>query len=147
MAVRLAFPSPSFIKLHKLVRFGIATAVLCLAEVTPLAHAQDARWYQLSEQVVQLQEQGKISEAMPIAQQAVNAAQSAYGPADRHLALSLNVLGVLLTDQEKFAEAETSLQRALAIFTKTTGAESADAATVLANLGNLSRLEGHYPDA
>jgi CHAT domain-containing protein len=111
------------------------------------ARAQESRWYQLSEQVVQLQEQGKTADAIPIAQQAVNAAQSTYGPSDQHLGLSLNVLGVLLTDQEKFAEAEATLERALPIMTKASGAMSRDAATVLGNLGDLYRVEGRYRDA
>ena len=113
----------------------------------PAARAQEARWFQLSEQVVKLQDQGRIAEAVPLAQQAVRTAEATYGPADRHLGLSLNVLGVLLTDQEKFADAETSLQHALAIMNKVSGTESRDAATVMDNLGNLYRLEARYSEA
>ena len=88
-----------------------------------------------------------MSEAIPVAQQAVTIAEGTFGPSDRHLGLSLNVLGVLLTDQEKFADAEAALQRALPILNKASGAESRDAATVLGNLGNLFQREGRYPDA
>lgn len=109
--------------------------------------AQDARWYQLSERLVQLKEQGRIAEAIPVAQQVVRIAEATYGPADRHLGLSLNVLGVLLEDQEKFEEADTTLHRALEVMTRASGADSSDAASVLGNLGELFRLEGHYPEA
>ena len=148
---QLVFPSSRPSKARRLPGLSriraIAAGVLCLAGVLPLAHSQDSRWYQVSEQVVQLQQQGKISEAIPLAQQAVQLAESTYGPSDRHLGLSLNVLGVLLTDQEKFADAEASLQRALGIMNKVSGAESRDSASVLGNLGNLYRVEARYSDA
>jgi CHAT domain-containing protein/Tfp pilus assembly protein PilF len=111
------------------------------------AAAQDARWLQLSQQVVQLNDQGKIVEAIPMAQEAVRVAEATYGPADRHLGLSLNVLGVLLKEREQLADADACFRRALTIMAKASGAESRDVATVLDNLGDLYRTKGQYPDA
>jgi CHAT domain-containing protein/Tfp pilus assembly protein PilF len=117
-------------------------ALCCLPAV-----AQEAHWYQMSEQVVQLRDRGKIAEAIPLAQETVRVAEATFGPQDRHLGLSLNALGVLLTSQEKFADADAALRRALAIMVKASGAESRDVASVLDNLGDLYRNRGQYPDA
>jgi CHAT domain-containing protein/Tfp pilus assembly protein PilF len=125
----------------------IAAELLLLGGLMQPANAQDARWYQLSEQVVQLQEKGRAAEAIPPAQEAVHVAEATYGPQDRHLGLSLNVLGVLFEEVEKFADADATLRRALDVMTRTSGAESRDAASVLGNLGELYRLEGSYPQA
>lgn len=126
---------------------AIALGVLVIGGSLQVTHAQGARWYQLSEQVVQLQENGRIAEAIPIAQQVVRVAEATYGPADRHLGLSLNVLGVLLEDEEKFNDADATLHRALDVMTRSSGMESSDTASVLGNLGELYRLEGRYPEA
>jgi CHAT domain-containing protein/Tfp pilus assembly protein PilF len=125
----------------------IAAEMILLIALMPSASAQNARWYQLSEQVVQLQEKGKIAEAIPLAQDAVRVAEATYGPQDRHLGLSLNVLGVLFEDVEKFTDADATLRRALDVMTRASGAESRDTASVLGNLGELYRLEGRYPEA
>lgn len=126
---------------------ALAFGMLISAALLSSALAQEARWYQLSEQVVQLQRQERSAEAIPIAQQAVRVAEATYGPADRHLGLSLNVLGILLSDRESLADAETTLQRALGVMTKASGSESGDVASVLDNLGNVYRKQGRYPEA
>jgi CHAT domain-containing protein len=128
--------------------FARACAFLFLAALASIsAAAQEARWYQLSEQAVQLKNQGKEAEALPLEQQAAQVAESTWGPEDAHLGLSLNVLGILEMDLEKFSDAETNLKRALEIITRTKGAESSDAASVLNNLGILYQDQANYPAA
>lgn len=124
-----------------------AGAVCLLAATVGQAHAQYQRWYDLSEQAEKLNEQGNYAAALPIEQQALQVAQSTWGPNDRHVALSSNFLGILEQDLEKFADAETHLNQALTLDTKNEGAEGKDTATDLANLGNLYQDEGKYPTA
>ena len=100
---------------------AIASELLLLGGLIQPAPAQDARWYQLSEQVVQLQEKGKSAEAIPPAQEAVRVAEATYGPQDRRLGLSLNVLGILFEEVEKFADADRMLRRALVVMTRASG--------------------------
>jgi CHAT domain-containing protein/Tfp pilus assembly protein PilF len=126
-------------------------ALVCLAAVvatalTSRAAAQDARWRQLTEQASQLREHGKAAEATALAQEAVRVAQATYGPDRPQIALSLNLLGLLLKEQEKFADAETDLRSALAINVKVYGQQSRDVATILNNLADLYRVEGKYGD-
>src|SRR5580704_6911732 len=88
---------------------GVLALLLAAASSVPAA-AQDARWRQLTEQASQLRDQGKAAQATPLAQEAVRVAQATYGPDRPQVALSLNLLGLLLKEQEKFADAETALR-------------------------------------
>ncbi len=124
-----------------------AGAVCALVAITLAAYAQFQRWYDLSEQAEKLHEAGNDAAALPLEQQAEQVAEATWGPNDRHVALSSNMLGILDMDLEKFSDAEMNLNRALAIDTKAGGAESKDLATDLSNLGLLYQDEGKYPAA
>ena len=121
--------------------------VIIFASVFLSARAQQSRWYQMSEQVVQMDQQGKGAEAIPLAQQTVSVAESTFGPNDVHVGLSLNRLGLLLQHQEKFTDAETAFRRALNIFEAAYGQNNSQVAAVAGNLGNLYREAGRYSDA
>lgn len=127
---------------------GYLAAVLALTSfsIAP-AVAQQARWYQLSEQVLQLREHGKFSEALPLAQEVVQVAQATYGQDDRHVALSLNELGLVFENLEKFPDAEAALRQAESINEKLYGLQSNETASNLNNLADLYRVEGRYADA
>jgi CHAT domain-containing protein/Tfp pilus assembly protein PilF len=131
----------------------VPRAVACLRVAFILAvssfpaDAQDSRWRQLAEQVTQLREQGRIAEAIPLAQETVRVAETTFGANDPRVATSLNEQGLLVKDQEKFADAETLFRRALAISQKAEGQESRSVASILNNIGDLYRIEGKYPDA
>jgi CHAT domain-containing protein/Tfp pilus assembly protein PilF len=144
-SLRAAFAGRSAVaQTHGILRVGTLCA---LATTLMSAPAQEARWYQLSEQAVQLKNQGKLAEALPFEQQAAQVAESTWGPEDVHLGLSLNVLGILEMDLEKFTDAETHLKRALEIMTRTKGAESSDVGSVLNNLGILYQDQANYAAA
>ena len=76
---------------------------LTLAASLHQATAQEARLYQLSEQVLHLRQQDNAAEATPLAPEAVTVARATYGPENPQVRLSLNEFGLLLKDQEKFA--------------------------------------------
>jgi CHAT domain-containing protein len=111
------------------------------------ARAQFQRWYDLSEQAVQLKNQGNDAAALPIEQQAEQVAEATWGANDQHVALSLNVMGLLEMHLEKYSDAETNLKRAVEIFTKIEGAQSKDAAAALDNLGILYQTLARFADA
>lgn len=143
--LRAALDRPAF---HCLVLLFAALAALLPAS------AQEARWNQMSVQVDQLRQQGRTAQAIPLAQQAVQVAQATFGPNDRRVGISLDELGLLLSDQGDFAGAETSLRRALAVFQKNAGPQSKDIGTTLLNLARLygdhgrwGEAEGAYHDA
>ncbi len=119
---------------------------MLIAAVTH-APGQAARWAQLRQQAVQLEGQGNYAAALPLEQQAVLAAQAAWGPQDLHLAVTLNALAIAYQNLEKFTDAEANFKQALAIFTKAQGEESSDGAMVLNNLATLYLDLGRYPDA
>jgi tetratricopeptide (TPR) repeat protein len=121
----------------------ILSAFVILLSASP----QEARWVQMSQQVGQLREEERITQAISLAQQTVQVAQTTFGPDDRRVGLSLNVLGLLLSDQDDFADAEASLRRALAILQKASGPQSKDAGAPLLNLAHLYRDHGRWGQA
>jgi CHAT domain-containing protein len=127
------------------LRVGVVCALA--AALTPAVHAQFQRWYDLSEQAVQLKNQGNDAAALPVEQQAEQVAQATWGPNDAHVGLSLNVIGILEMHLEKYSDSETNLKRALDIFTKAEGLQSKNTASVLDNLGVLYQTLARFSDA
>ena len=128
-----------------LVRVGVVCALV--TSLAPAAHGQFQRWYDLSEQAVQLKNQGNDAAALPVEQQAEKVAEATWGPNDQHVALSLNVMGLLEMHLEKYSDAETNLKRAADIFTRIEGAQGKDVAAALDNLGILYQTLARLPDA
>jgi CHAT domain-containing protein/Tfp pilus assembly protein PilF len=124
----------------------LAVAFIAAVAFLPAA-AQDAHWRQLSEQVIQLRQQGRIAEAIPLAQEAVRVAQATFGSDSPRVAVSLTVLGLLEKNQEKFADAESLYRRALSICLKAEGQESANVASILNDIADLYRIQSRYADA
>ena len=131
---------------HCRIALRVAAVCVLLAAVAQ-APGQAARWVQLRQQAVQFEGQGNYAAALPLEQQAVQAAQAAWGPQDLHLAVTLNALAIAEQNLEKFDEAEANFKQALAIFTKAQGEESSDGAMVLNNLATVYLDLGKYPDA
>ncbi len=122
--------------------------IFCALAASLPAHAQFQRWYDLSEQAVQLQNQGNDSASLlRWRQQAEKVAEATWGPNDAHVGLSLNVMGILLMHLEKFSDSEANLKRALDIFTKAEGLQSKNTASVLDNLGVLYQTLARFADA
>jgi CHAT domain-containing protein len=129
-------------------RRALGAGVLCaLVSGTALAHAQEARWDQLSSQVVELMNQDKAQQALPLAQQALQVAQATWGPADKHVAVTAAVLANLNLELERLGDAEGNLKQALAIYTKLEGPGGRETANALSNLGNVYLKEANYQAA
>jgi len=130
-----------------LSRRNLPVAFLLVAFLCLPCAAQKKRWKQLNDQVKQLYAQGHYAEAIPIAEEAVRAAEAAFGPEHPHLATVLNNLAELYRAQGKYAEAEPLYQRALRIYEKALGPEHADVAAPLNNLALLYGTQGRYAEA
>jgi CHAT domain-containing protein len=129
---------------------GIAVKPAVLAGLflaVSLAFAQEERWAQLSQQAEQLRQQGRINQAIPLAEQAVKVAEAAFGPNDRRTGLSLDELGLLYKNLDDLPDADNCFRRALAIFKAAGGSQSKDAGTVLLNLADLYADHGRWGEA
>jgi tetratricopeptide (TPR) repeat protein len=72
----------------------------------------------LSQQIIQLRNQGRYSEAIPLAQRVVAIQQKTLGPEHPDVATSLNNLAVLYRVQGRYTEAEVLYKRSLEITEK-----------------------------
>jgi CHAT domain-containing protein/Tfp pilus assembly protein PilF len=101
----------------------------------------------LNQQVVQLYNRGRYSEAMPLAQRALAIQEKALGPNHPSVANLLSNLAFLYINQGRYAEAEPLYKRSLAIREKALGSDHPDVAASLGNLAQLYKDQGRYADA
>ncbi|MBD2355712.1 tetratricopeptide repeat protein [Tolypothrix sp. FACHB-123] len=116
----------------------------------PLSAQQSAELAEaerLSQQVMQLYQQGKYSEAIPLAEKALTIREKVLGKEHLDVALSLNNLAALYREQGRYAKAEPLYLRSLAIREKVLGKEHPDVATSLNNLAALYDSQGNYAKA
>jgi tetratricopeptide (TPR) repeat protein len=125
------------------------TAFLLLLSVVP-ASAQEntaAEADQLDKRVVELYQQGKYAEAVPLAQRAAEIHKRVLGEDHPGYATSLNNLALVYKAQGKYAEAEPLYKRSLAIREKVLGPDHPNVATSLNNLAGLYADQGKYAEA
>jgi len=128
-------------------RFSLLCLFLIALLGVPALPAQEARWKQLNQQVLELNRQGKYAEAIPIATEAVKVAEAAFGPEDEKVGTVLNNLAELYESQGKYGEAEPLFQRALRICEKALGPDHPDLASYINNLAKLYKEQGKYDQA
>ncbi len=109
--------------------------------------AQQDRWKQLFEQSGQLENAGRYSEALPVAQEAEKIAESTFGPDAAFTSASLNRVATIYDDLGRYSDAESTLKRALDIGIKTVGANHPGVASMLNNLASVYESEARYADA
>jgi tetratricopeptide (TPR) repeat protein len=125
----------------------LALAVLFAAAFVQPAPAQETNWKEVNNRAVQLYQQGKYAEAIAAAREALQVAETSFGPDHPNTALSLNNLASLYREQGQYAEAEPLLLRALAVLEKLRGPEDLSVANAASNLAVLYQSEGRYADA
>jgi tetratricopeptide (TPR) repeat protein/CHAT domain-containing protein len=103
-------------------------------------------WLKLNRQVVKLYNQGKFNEAIDIAEEALNLAQSLYPGDHPDVATSLNNLAALYDSQGRYSEAECLYLQALEMRKRLFNGDDPDVATSLNNLGYLYDLQGRYSE-
>ena len=101
----------------------------------------------LNQRIVELFEQGKYQEAIPLAEKAVEMERRLRGPEDPEFVTSLNDLAFLYHKMGEYAKAEPLFQQALRIRQKVLGPERPDTARSLSNLGDLYDDMGEYAKA
>ena len=101
----------------------------------------------LDQQVVQLYQQGKFSEAIPLAEQSLAIRKSILGENHLDVAGSLNNLAELYENQGRYSEAEPLLKQTLELFRRILGENHPNVALSLNNLAELYYSQGRYSEA
>jgi len=109
------------------------------------AELQEAE--RLNQRVVELYQQGKYAEAIPLAEKALAIREKVLGAEHPDVATSLNNLALLYKSQGNYSSSEPLYLRSLAIDEKVLGAEHPSVATSLNNLAELYRTQGNYSKA
>ena len=104
-------------------------------------------WQALADEADALYRKGDPERAMELGRTALEAAEKNAGPDHPDVAVSLNLLALLLQAQGQYAEAEPLYKRALAIYEKAHGPDNPDLATCLDNIASLYDAMGKYSEA
>ena len=111
------------------------------------AHSQTKEAGALNAQFTKFYQQGRYSEALPVAQRILAILEKSLGPDHPSVATWLNNLAEMYKQQGRYADAEPLLKRALAIQEKALGPDHPDVARSLNNLAGLYKDQGRYADA
>lgn len=93
---------------------------------------------------LRLQADGQIDKAIELATHSLETRQSLLEPNHRHVAKTLFALGMIYVDKNDLANAESFLQRADDIFTRTSAIDSLDYANLLQELARVRFLKGDH---
>jgi tetratricopeptide (TPR) repeat protein len=102
---------------------------------------------QLNQQAIELTNQGRFAEALPLATQAAEGIEKALGPDNVNVAIVIGNLAQVHLRLDQFDKAEALYKRSLAILEKQHGGYDKDLAIMLANLADLSARQNRYPEA
>ena len=138
--------------LVSLLSVGLITPLPTLGQTTiaqqqESAQAQLAKAEQLSQQAWVLKEQGKYSEAISLAQEALRIRQEVLGEEHPDVANSLNNLALLYQLMGRYQQAEPLYNQALEMDRRLLGEEHPDVAETLNNLALLYYFMGRYSEA
>ena len=101
----------------------------------------------LTQKVVQLYQQGKYAEAIPLAEKALDIGKNVLGDNHHDVATILNNLAALYKYQGRYMEAEPLYQQSLVIDKEKLGDNHPYVATSLNNLAALYKDQGRYTEA
>jgi tetratricopeptide (TPR) repeat protein len=124
-------------------RIGLCLALLLAFPHECLSQQQDLQEAEaLNRQVVQLYNQGRYAQAIPLAERVLAIREKALGPAHPDVANSLNNLAALYEALGDYAKAEPLFLRSLAIKQKALGPEHPDVALSRNNLAEIYKALG-----
>ncbi len=109
--------------------------------------ATGQNYVELSNKILQLYNEGKYAEAIPIAINAKEAAKKEFGNSSGDYAMSLNNLTYLYQKMGNFTEAIPVYKEASFIWKKLLGEEDSTYLTILNNLANLYIYTGNFISA
>jgi CHAT domain-containing protein/Tfp pilus assembly protein PilF len=146
-----------------LLKFGLVTAIVALGvvplgmltptvgQVTAQISSQDqevlAEAERLSQQAIELYQQGKYNEAIPLQEKLLAIFKKILGENHSSTAAILNTLAQLYDFQGKYSEAEPLYKQALAIRKEQLGDNHPDTARSLNDLAGLYQHQGKYSEA
>nr|WP_253852102.1 tetratricopeptide repeat protein [Microcystis aeruginosa] len=116
-----------------------------ISQVSPQDKLAEAE--KLTQQVIQLYQQGKYNEAIPLAQQALAIRKQQLGDNHPLTVAILNSLAALYYSQGRYSDAEPLFKQALAIIKQQLGDNHPLTATSLNNLALLYQSQGRYSEA
>lgn len=120
--------------------------VYCLIGVSQTAHA-NTQLDVLNKQVVRLLNQGRYTEAIPLAERAVTDAEALHGSDNPNITSSLSNLAVLYKITGRYEDALPLYKKAIALEEINPRATPASKATTLNNFALLYKAMGRYEDA
>ncbi|NET67072.1 MAG: tetratricopeptide repeat protein [Moorea sp. SIO1G6] len=138
--------------LVSLISVGVITPLTTVGQTT-IAQQQEsgqeqlAKAKQLNQQVIELYKQGKYSEAIPLAQDALRIRKQLLGEEHPDIATSLNDLGLLYDAMGRYEQAEPLLNQALEMRRRLLGKEHPSVALSLNNLAELYYSMARYSEA
>lgn len=91
--------------------FKTFLVIICFLSLTSLVQGQGSSLQELNKKVLTLYEQGRYTEAIPVAQEALSVAEKALGPDHPDVATSLNNLAELYTEMGREPEAKECAER------------------------------------
>jgi hypothetical protein len=124
-------------------RFAAALSGLAFLWWIPAA-AQETRWKELDDRLQALLKDGKTTEALPLALEALAVAEASLGPEHPETKPAIHRLGVNYLRENKDNDAEKVFHRRLASREKTLRAEHSDVAITPINLGSLAIRQKNY---
>jgi len=145
-----------------LLRFGLVTAIVVgvlplgmltptVGQVTAQVSSQDQEVLveaeRLSQQAIELYQQGKYNEAIPLQEKLLAIFKKILGENHSSTAAILNTLAQLYDFQGKYSEAEPLYKQALAIRKDQLGDNHPDTARSLNDLAGLYQHQGRYSEA
>jgi CHAT domain-containing protein/tetratricopeptide (TPR) repeat protein len=101
----------------------------------------------LHARVAELREQGKYSEAAPLAKQYADEVRAQSGEDSADYASALADLGLVLTDADRYTEAEPVIRRAISLLEANYGPDDRRVAWAIKNLANLLRATNRLEEA
>ena len=122
--------------------YAQSTPLLSAEQTTALAEAN-----RLDQQMVQLYQQGKFNEAIPLAQQALAIRKRILGENHLDVATNLSNLARLYRNQGRYTEAEPLYKQSLELYKRLLGENHPLIATALNNLALLYDDQGRYTEA
>jgi tetratricopeptide (TPR) repeat protein len=104
--------------------------------------ADEPSWHELSIKAAELYQRKQYSEAVKVAEQALDVSKKTFGPGDVHTAKSLELLGRVHSARGKDLKALHLYQRALAIWERAFGPRSPEIANILILIAKFYMARG-----
>ncbi len=133
---RLDMKKTTFLKRIKIV---VMVLVLCVPIVIGVAHGDSIKWEVLSIVAMSKYQAGQYTDAVIVAQKALEIAEHNVGSDHSHVVISLNNLAMFYRTHGEYAQAEPLYQRALAIKEKAMGLAHPQVVNSLEDLAGLYR--------